>query len=102
MTILMNFSNYSPCSHLSPLKPGGHVQPFLSANPPLRHSKVGNTGRFICSVLAKISDILLCLAYACILYSSTITCDSNADEIKRFLVAPYTHPLYLFGLSFIF
>jgi len=56
-TILMNFSNYLPCSHLSPLKPGGHVQPFLFENPPLRHSEESDTD-FSCHVLSKIFDIL--------------------------------------------
>jgi len=56
----LSISNYLPCSHLSPLKPGGHVQPFLSDNPPFRHSKDCDTD-FSCGLLSKIFYIL-CLA----------------------------------------
>jgi len=51
------FSNYLPCSHLSPLKPGGHVQAFSSENPPLRQFEDGVKELF-CSLLSKISDVL--------------------------------------------
>lgn len=75
------------------------IQSFLSANTPLRHYE--GSGRLICSVLVKMFDVLLCLAYACILYSSTTISDSIADKIKRFHVA-FIHTPCFYLVKFYF
>jgi hypothetical protein len=46
MKILVNFSNYLPYSQLLPLKPGGHMQLFWFANPPLKHPKLCGINNF--------------------------------------------------------